>query len=311
MIAPITALNAQLSAVQLIQWLRDSKSIKTRTLQQGWEIDRHCLPLAAPFAWSLESTAAVMQAAKSVPPDTLFIHWNLPNAGAWWYFEQPLDIPTTDFGAPIRALNLSWIRYSDGTRAFRVAVWTDDDGGPRDEAIQTRRYEVIPSQTWMWMDGESLAQMMERCRAEHLQAYGASGKFRGQPAFKLDGFMAATERVSSFVVAAVAWLNQKILVEETVHIERHRRKDFVRITKREPSLRVVHLRKMDYPQREHTTDGKKIEWSCHWVVSGHWRNVACGPGFSDRRLTYIHAFPKGDPSKPLKVHGPTVYEVSR
>ena len=105
-------------------------------------------------------------------------------------------------------------------------------------------------------------------------------------------------------------MNQRVLVAEPGHVERHRRKAFDRATgQRLDAIRVVQLRKVEYPKREHGES--EVEWSCRWAVSGHWRNQACGPKHGDRQLRYIMPFVKGPADKPFREASRKAYEVSR
>jgi len=71
---------------------------------------------------------------------------------------------------------------------------------------------------------------------------------------------------------------------------------------------VVQLRRT---ANEGRTEGESsIEWSHRWLVRGHWRWQPYGPGKTQRRRIWIHAFVKGPEDKPLMVN-PKVYDVRR
>lgn len=76
-------------------------------------------------------------------------------------------------------------------------------------------------------------------------------------------------------------------------------------------VRLIHLRKTvgDEPSCGHG-EGPPKAWSHRWVVSGHMRLQPCGPGRSQRRLTYVHPYVKGPENKPL-ITKETVYAVTR
>lgn len=46
-------------------------------------------------------------------------------------------------------------------------------------------------------------------------------------------------------------------------------------------------------------DTTRAPWSHRWIVRGHWRWQPCGPGRSDRRLTWIRPHIKGPDNAPL------------
>jgi hypothetical protein len=71
-----------------------------------------------------------------------------------------------------------------------------------------------------------------------------------------------------------------------------------------PSLsrvQVVTLRKLHRTESEPTDDKARVEWSRRWLVAGHWRWAAVGPGRSQRRLTFVRPHVKGPDDKPLVV----------
>jgi hypothetical protein len=62
-------------------------------------------------------------------------------------------------------------------------------------------------------------------------------------------------------------------------------------------VRLVDVRRP--PRPAEPTHGRKTTWTRRWIVEGHWRQQACGPGRSERRPVYIHEFVKGPADKPL------------
>jgi hypothetical protein len=66
-----------------------------------------------------------------------------------------------------------------------------------------------------------------------------------------------------------------------------------------PAVQVVHLRRIRPTNNadEHTAR----EWSCQWMVRGHWRWQPYGPGRKQRRLMWISGYNKGPEDKPLVV----------
>lgn len=64
------------------------------------------------------------------------------------------------------------------------------------------------------------------------------------------------------------------------------------------TVQVVRLRRVSGARSE--PEGETlVEWSHQWLVSGHWRNQACGPSLSERRWTFIAPYVKGPEDKPL------------
>jgi hypothetical protein len=171
---------------------------------------------------------------------------------------------------------------------------------------------ISPSQMWEWGRGMTLGDMLDESRSKHEALYGPGGQYHTREQVGLDVFMRACEGVSRFLLAGLAWLNQKVLVDERPHLERHRRKEFERKTQRPfDGVRVVHLRRRESPAHERPQGSAPVEWSHRWLVDGHWRNQPCGPQMQDRKLTWIAPFVKGPDDKPFKAKTPTVFEVDR
>jgi hypothetical protein len=58
------------------------------------------------------------------------------------------------------------------------------------------------------------------------------------------------------------------------------------------AVTVVRLRRT---RREPSADEREVEWSCRWVVRGHWRKLSTG------RQTWVRAHVKGPDGLPLRV----------
>lgn len=153
--------------------------------------------------------------------------------------------------------------------------------------------------------------MLTRTYAHHQKRYGPGGVDEHKTQVGVDVFMRATEGCARFLLAGLAWLGQKVLVEERGHVERHRRKAFAREAKPLAGVRIVHLRRASYHPTPTDSTGEPVNWSCRWVVGGHWRNQPCGPKHGDRKLTWIPPFVKGPEGMPLKVAVQKVYAVER
>jgi len=74
-------------------------------------------------------------------------------------------------------------------------------------------------------------------------------------------------------------------------------------------VKVVTLRRLETQPRP-PGPGEPVDWSCRWIVDGHWRNQY-HPSTGRHELTYINPFVKGPADKPLKVSSATVYAVNR
>ena len=109
--------------------------------------------------------------------------------------------------------------------------------------------------------------------------------------------------VTLFGALAAAWL----LMQQPQLVDRTRerangptRRAAVRDGLPAPDVTVVDLRRQYTPQdRDPGEEGDGRTYRHRWVVSGHWRNQAYGPGQSLRRQTYVPAYVKGPDGAPL------------
>jgi hypothetical protein len=326
------AVENQLAAYKLVDYL--SKNDKRSELNSGWRVDRSLLLRAVPYMWSPEVISAVLEASKSIPMDTALNKWNLKSECSWWYFSTPLPFETLSerVTTGIRALAFGFLHVNpvatfpagsdidvvnrtirgENPDAFKFGMPTVAWIDPSKQELQSAAYPIAPSQVFEWEEGLPLGEMLERTRASHRELYGPGGKWSKKPQLGEDEYMRTSEGVARFILAGIAWLNQKVLVTTPEKVERHRRKEIVRVMRREaPLVRVVSLRKAEHRPSEGTGESNR-EYSCRWVVEGHWRNQPCGPNHSDRRLTYILPYVKGPEDKPLRTSSLTkVYTVDR
>jgi len=299
----------QMSALRVIRLLKVSH--RTRNIC-NWAIDERLLLTAEPFAWSAEVVDAVLSASRSIPLDTPLNKWNLQTDAAWWRFDKELPFQTVDNASlGVRAIAFGWLKLQHrplmpAELGMPVCCWIDET-----EQLGHIHSPVAPSQTFEWEEGTTLGTMLERSRAYHVMRYGPGGPDENAPSIGLEKFMEATEGVARFILAALAWLSQKVPVLEVLpgQIERHRRKAYAKAIKPIDGVRIVQLRKYD---TQHV-DGepRKVDWSCRWTVDGHWRQQPCGPKHSDRKLTYIMPFVKGPQDKPLRQSQQKVFVVNR
>jgi hypothetical protein len=272
-----------------------------------WKADHRIMQAAVPFAFTTEVLRALTQAATTVPHETPLVQENLPEQNAWWYFEEPLRVQTTLSDEPLVAMSMGCIG-----RSFIVSCWT---WLPRPTAEQQdpvlylgEVIPMIPSQVFTWELGESITAMLDRCRSEHRRLYGPGGQYHKAEILGEEAFMDATIKLATFILATVAWLNQKVAITEEHRLDRGERRRIEKQGRIASPVKLVYLRRLE--QSEHVSGDGHREYSCRFVVDGHWRLQACGPRHTERKLTYVHPYVKGPADKPLKTR-PTAYVVNR
>jgi hypothetical protein len=114
--------------------------------------------------------------------------------------------------------------------------------------------------------------------------------------------------LARFVAAFFAFVQQRILVGTTRRVlNRAARRRIARTLPIEPLVRVVELRRRAYTPRE-ASEHEPAEWSCQWVVRGHWHRYHTREGLQPR---WVNPYVKGPDDKPFKAPRATVYEVVR
>jgi hypothetical protein len=112
----------------------------------------------------------------------------------------------------------------------------------------------------------------------------------------------------NFVIAANAFLRQRLLVKTERPLERHALKRLKKEGRHFwPTVGVVHLRAYEsaHPRRE---GQGPVDWSCRWFVRGHWRNQPYKIGIRPR---YVLPYLKGPDNKPIKSPAAGVLAVTR
>jgi len=109
------------------------------------------------------------------------------------------------------------------------------------------------------------------------------------------------DETGKWVGALMALLRQKLALITRPRIGKHVLKR-LQLPHRVPECRVVTLRQRE--RRGQPLMSSPVDWSCRWMVRGHWRVLETGP-------TWITAHVKGPESKPLKPPSDRVFAVVR
>lgn len=238
------------------------------------------------YSFTTETAAAIALASKTIPMESRVGRQVFPSHAGWWWFQKAITVPGLDKDSD-QCEALSWGQSEQGVWVFG---WLRDyDKGFHRDPIPVYGEQCI---------GES--------SLSELQAASSKGKDPNEAASKTAGL-----HIWRFILAGTAWLQQRIVTSSSGHIERHRRKQLAR----ENAVVVSDVKVIELRRRETSTalsvpcSHEVVEWSCRWVVNGHWRNQPYANG--ERKLIYIMPFVKGPSDKPLRVPTHTVYQVSR
>lgn len=121
---------------------------------------------------------------------------------------------------------------------------------------------------------------------------------------------ARDKEIASFV-AILEFLKLKV-VDVRPHMEsRQVRRQLARHGKKPEDVRVVSLRRTAHGTlHEGPGEHRDVEWSCQWIVSGHWREQWY-PSAGQHRPVFVAPYIKGPEDKPLKSPGEKIYAVVR
>jgi len=282
----MTTLEMQFAALKLGQACMYSADSRLAKYKKAFAMADGPLRQAEAFAWSNETTNAVTLAAKTIPSESRIEPGILPASSCWWWLnDTPYVAQWGDELVPVRAILLmDGVNASDGSASVGFLTFGVSKGVPG----------PFPSSYWTWKYGESYSDLMQRM--ETLRD-------------GIDQTCVHARYLSRFVLAGCGWLRQRILTTSMGHVERHRRKQLAREhnVPMPSEVKVIQLRRIESQVRPDSA-GEPVDWSCRWVVNGHWRNQ---PYKDERKLIYIMPFVKGPEDKPLRVPSHTVYAVQR
>lgn len=233
-------------------------------------------------------------AAASLEEDDTFDRDLAPTQAGLVRFERPLDLGSLADGTEVSADWLLWGpgRTPDG-RPRIVSYWITD-----------RRRQPIAYPEWA-------DRVVGRW---HISGWDSTpqGQTMGPPTVALPmlgqvarpvGYNGETAGSQANDVRRLhaLWLllNQTVTVLRTEDVDRATRRRAGRM-KIPAQVTTIALRRSEYAGAKPEGESM-VEWQHRWIVRGHWRWQACGPGRTERRRIWISPFVKGPEDAPLKV----------
>lgn len=111
-------------------------------------------------------------------------------------------------------------------------------------------------------------------------------------------------------VAQLQFLSMPFIETQATPLPRPERRRMKRERREEPFIGTIILRHRQSDTHE-KGDHSAVDWSCTWIVSGHWRKLH-QPRISDgAQTTYVHPYLKGPEGLPLKMPSKRIGLVSR
>ncbi len=247
------------------------------------------LKCAAPYYWAPEICKLIEATSDSIPAYSLRQE-DLPTPYGFCWFPEGMTLP-----GPAQP--------DDHVTRMPFVIWANrfDGGGLHIILGQSVNYRPsgLPGTIAVWDFGQTIDDVIEGI---------PKMKENGPDGITPEMMTARTIKQLRIVAAALAFMNQRILKTTPERPARTTRKRAARIWESEPIIRVVHLRRV--AQSGQPSDGRDVEWSCQWVVSGHWREQFY-PSTKEHRPLWILPYIKGPEDKPLKVSAQRVFAVER
>jgi hypothetical protein len=256
-------------------------------------IFRRAVDLADPYYWSPQQVSMLESVAPTMPAWTLTTDALVTRAGFCWFarpfrLPRPADAPEHD----MRGFLWGDLR-PHANHLFVAAVMLDSPD-----------MKAVPGTAGLWPFGVTSEGFLE-------QTFRAEVPRRQDRAAHDAWYAPRAELQVKCIAAALAFLEQRILVGNPLPAARPTRKRVERAGwEHVPLVRVVTLRRPSTRAGAEHEASEPVEWSCQWVVRGHWRQQWC-PKAQVHQPRWILPYVKGPPEKPLKPPRATVFAVVR
>lgn len=242
-----------------------------------------------PFYVAPSICSTLTVGATSFPLPHRLVPERVPVWNAFIWFGEPLVLPEMDDGPakPLRAL--LWAPAAQSA-----------DGKRRIAPIENpSRLSVVTFHDVNWCPVPVVAHWM------NIPLDGLTADDE-----QLTGMEPSPRRAASmrYLFTLLEFIDQRLLsVSSRPILNNTVRRRLAKAYGHEPSVRVVELRQREYQQREESHD-RNTEYSCQWLVRGHWHQYHTRDGLQPR---WVSPYVKGPTDKPLKAPTITAYEVVR
>jgi hypothetical protein len=247
----------------------------------GWMFRRiltSILVLAEPFWVAPDVVGVVAAAAVGLPDETTIDRALFPSEAGFVWLAAPVAEPS---GGKVAAF--VWAALESKARLCFLGMYRRPSG----------RDGLVPLSLWEFPFGDQL---------------GPCVPIEGQP-FDPEKHAKMDFR-SRLAIAFLLFAGQRLVVVRRETLDRAARRRLERThPEHQPIVRVVELRARD-PVTRTGGDPHPVDWSCRWLVRGHWRRQWF-PLTETNRPIWVDPHLKGPEGKPLKTPRATVFAVVR
>ena len=226
-----------------------------------------------PVAWSPQTYEAVRHASQSFPRD------------AWPPLPQDCRLKLFVFPAPLLEMNV------EGHVVSIDAILIGIDRALMISVTAFTRQDMNVDPVWWY----------QRTYGEPLTEIPNVGELADP--VEVD----EARLILQFVFTAWAFLDQRVSIEDCSSASRPAQRRAQRLDI-DPVVHVMRFRRAE--ARAHEGVSCNIEWSCQWLVRGHWRNQ-WHPRMQRHAPVWILPHIKGPADMPLKTPAPEVWQVAR
>lgn len=255
----------------------------------------------------------LLEHAASALDDSDTVELDLPPTGCGFVrFDRP--VPVTDVrGLAALVSWLVWGRVQTPDGKTAIGLWSFNDPWTHPDEVWRLLVEGQPDPG----DVDRLGHLLWRFLPVSFD-FMVPGSTMGSPTVAPSAAQAAEAVADGFAVlpgtnirryAHALWLllNQTVVTQVDEPLDRPARR---RAGRRGIPPKVVTIKLRRSTSTNRREGESNVEWSHRWIVRGHWRWQAYGPGRKERRRIWIAPFVKGPEDAPLFVTD-KVYDLSR
>ncbi len=246
---------------------------------QGGRIEMGLLAQGELFTWRSDMLNAALQGARALPSPVTFTPELPPVPYGLYLFDGPIHLS----GLAYSVTGVGWVTI--GVEFAQFFIY-------REDTERAGSLEAFVS--FILKSGIDVTVTEPEDRTKY-----------SKDAF-VDQSVALNE-ITRFMLASWLWLKQRVMVYGPDKVNRSAAKQAIRAGVKS-DVNVVILRRSERGCERLET--AQIEWTCQWLVKGHWRQqfyAATG----EHRPIWIQPYVKGPDDKPFRPASDTVYAVSR
>ena len=250
--------------------------------------------LGAPLYHSSSQIDNLLRASSASLPQTTIAREILPTNDGLWLFTEPWRTIPREYqrlpgdsilfpGEPdpllaeVMVCGFAWVSYTDAICLSILSKYGNDPA-------------FLPECHISWQFDSTL---------EEAEA----------TAFAKDANAAIPSRqIMRLLLTSCLFVKQRILELARNRPDRAQRKWAAKIELPDSDCRIVQLRQKQYERKD--GESEERDWSCHWLVKGHWR-AQYHPSTGIHEPLWILPHLKGDFEKPFKPPTETAFAVTR